>query len=126
MEKQKLFNEGLIDKSKEVHKVDDGLGYDIFSYDIRGNKIHIEVKTTIGNIDVPFYMSITEKDYLEKHPENYYLYRLHEFRFIPSKCKVFILSAKELIRKAKFKPTNFEISKSDTAVPVGLNFIVFI
>jgi hypothetical protein len=109
-EKLKLKNAGLNDKADLVSRVLDGRGFDVLSFDEKENEIHIEVKTTTGKEDEPFYISINEKEYLEEHPENYFLYRLHEFKFSPDRTKYFILSAKEFLKKAEFNATNFEVS----------------
>ena len=73
-EKEKLKSAKLFEKAELVTKVKDGCGYDVLSFDANGNEIHIEVKTTTGNEDEPFYFSINEKEFLEQHPENYFLY----------------------------------------------------
>lgn len=109
-EKLKLKNIGLNEKADLVSKVLDGRGFDILSYDENENEIHIEVKTTTGKEDEPFYFSINEKEYLEQHPENYYLYRLYEFRLNPNRTKYFILSASDFLKKVEFNATNFEVS----------------
>lgn len=109
-EKAKLRDATLFEKADLVTKVKDGCGYDVLSFDTNGNEIHIEVKTITGSEDEPFYFSINEKEYLEQHPENYYLYRLHQFRFNPNRTKYFILSASDFLQKAEFNATNFEVS----------------
>lgn len=109
-EKAKLMEAKLFDRADLVAKVKDGCGYDVLSFDTNSNEIHIEVKTTTGNEDEPFYFSINEKEYLEQHPENYFLYRLHQFRFNPNRAKYFILSASDFLKKAEFNATNFEVS----------------
>ncbi len=57
----------------------DGLGYDILSYDEKGNPKYIEVKTTTGKENTAFYITANEllKSQIEK--ENYYLYRVYDF-----------------------------------------------
>lgn len=109
-EKIKLQKVGLSEKADLVAKQKDGCGYDIISFDTKGNEIHIEVKTTTGKEEEPFYFSINEKEYLEQHSENYFLFRLHEFKFNPNRTKYFILTANDFLQKAEFNPTNFEVS----------------
>ncbi len=111
-ERKKLIDNELFDLADKVKPMLDGEGFDVLSYDLAGNEIHIEVKTTSGGINEPFYFSINEKEYLEKHPENYYLHRLHEFRVSPPHGKCYILTAKELRKSANFNATNFEVSLS--------------
>ena len=109
-EKKELEKNGLGDKADSVCKKEDGCGYDVRSFDKSGNEIHIEVKTTTGNIDEPFYMSINEKEFLEDHPKNYFLYRLHKFQYNPSRTKCYILSAKDFMNKTNLSAINFEVS----------------
>lgn len=59
----------------------DGLGYDIRSiyFDEESKKVkplYIEVKSTIGGIDTPFYMSANEKRESKKKGKSYCIYRL--------------------------------------------------
>lgn len=50
---------------------------DIISYDPEtGNHVYIEVKTTKGNIDTPFYISRAEVEFASQNCENYRLYRV--------------------------------------------------
>lgn len=44
-----------------VKIVEDGMGYDVLSFDSVGNKNYIEVKTTTGNELSQFYMSENEE-----------------------------------------------------------------
>ncbi len=78
-EKEKLRALGI---NKEVeHKSikGDGDGYDILSYNSKGEPIYIEVKTTIGGINTPFDISINEILFSDDNPNNYYIYRLYNF-----------------------------------------------
>ena len=58
----------------------DGAGYDILSREDDGvTPRYIEVKTTTGGIDTPFYFSDNELRFSEENKRNYYLYRLYNF-----------------------------------------------
>ncbi len=76
-----LNREDLIPKIAHVAKAKDGLGYDIISVDVdeSGNEqeIYIEVKTTAGNKNMPFYVSRNELDVSKKYRELYYIYRIY-------------------------------------------------
>lgn len=80
-EKNRLSNDP--DLSQRIEHVSqtkgDGLGYDILSFDSQGNEIFIEVKTTTQGKNSPFYMSSNEVSFANKHPENYFLYRVYNF-----------------------------------------------
>ena len=57
----------------------DGTGYDILSYDEDNNLRYIEVKTTKGKLETPFFMSINEYDFYKYHIDNYILARVYNF-----------------------------------------------
>lgn len=57
----------------------DSVGFDIKSYEENDVEIHIEVKTTEGGIDCPFYMSSNEVNYSKEQPGCYRLYRIYNF-----------------------------------------------
>lgn len=57
----------------------DGAGYDIKSYDRSGIEIHIEVKTTEGNIETPYYISANEVRHSKENSKIYRLYRIYNF-----------------------------------------------
>ncbi len=82
-ERNKLINAGLqnkIDKIKHISVEEgDGTGFDIKSYDEKGNEIFIEVKTTTGNFNQAFYISRNELERSKSDSAKYYLYRVYEF-----------------------------------------------
>lgn len=61
---------------KEVKKVLDGKGYDIISRNTDGTEKRIEVKTTTGNCETPFPISLPEIIYSEINSSSYSLYRV--------------------------------------------------
>ena len=83
IEKRRLTNLGrpdLISKITHVAKKKDGLGYDIISIDFddsgKEQEIYIEVKTTAGDINMPFYVSARELDVSKRLKNLYYIYRI--------------------------------------------------
>ena len=58
----------------------DGLGYDIRSFDEKGNVIFIEVKTTTGQYSDPFYITRRELIRSETSPKEFRLYRVYHFK----------------------------------------------
>lgn len=78
---ESMNREDLIPKIAHVAKFKDGLGYDIISVDVdeAGNEkeIYIEVKTTAGDKNMPFYVSRNELDVSRKYRELYYIYRIY-------------------------------------------------
>jgi len=61
----------------------DGAGYDILSFDKRGEKKFIEVKTTTGGIRTPFFITRNEHAFARDKSDNYHLVRVFDFRRIP-------------------------------------------
>ena len=57
----------------------DGLGYDILSYDERGEEKYIEVKTTTSGENQPFYITRNELQRSIQNSDNFVLYRLYNF-----------------------------------------------
>lgn len=82
-EREYLAAQGLPNLAKDVEHVSktkgDGLGYDILSFDIHGNEKYIEVKTTTGSNETPFYITKTELDCSVEEKDKFYLYRVYNF-----------------------------------------------
>lgn len=99
-EEDKLRNSGredLIDKIKWISKEDDGTGYDILSFDEKGNEIYIEVKSTEGKEDSVFFISANEIDVMEQFKNKYYIYRV--FNIKTKNPEVYVLNYCEFINK---------------------------
>lgn len=65
---------------RHVSKLDgDGVGYDICSFNIDKKLVYIEVKSTIGKKETPFYMSSSEYAFFELHRDNYIIARVYDF-----------------------------------------------
>lgn len=78
--------DSLAAKVEHVSKTQgDGLGFDVLSFDTRGEERFIEVKTTTFAKETPFFASSSELRFAERNPERFSLYRLFEFRKTP-KC----------------------------------------
>ena len=57
----------------------DGAGFDIQSFTPAGEPKFIEVKTTTGPAETPFYMSSNEVAFAKAKQEQFYLYRLYDY-----------------------------------------------
>lgn len=80
-EKEELIKEGANTLAKKVEQVslkDDGLGYDIKSFDKYGKKKLIEVKTTKGPSKTPFFISANEWSNRDK--DNFFVYQVSNFQ----------------------------------------------
>lgn len=75
-EKEFLRHYGYQNYADDVHKVKDGLGYDIFSRNLDGSEKKIEVKTTIEKYTSPFPISVQEIKFSELNSDSYSLYRV--------------------------------------------------
>ena len=82
-EKRMLIEDGRPDLAEMVRHVSiiegDGAGYDVESFTPEGDVKYIEVKTTRGPAQTPFYMSANEVEFSRSHPDNYYLYRVYAY-----------------------------------------------
>ena len=80
-EKEKLKSLGRSDLAELVRHTaitDNAAGYDIQSFDEKGGEIYIEVKTTNGALNTPFYISINEVKTSVRYPKKYWLYRVYD------------------------------------------------
>ena len=56
---------------------DNNNGYDILSYTVDGDEVHIEVKATPGSLDTPFYISQNELNKAEEFISTGGVYEIH-------------------------------------------------
>jgi len=99
----------LIDKIKHTSKDEgDGTGFDIQSFDINGNKIFIEVKTTKGRQNSTFFITRNELERSKIEGDNYYLYRLYNFNEQTDTSDLLIIKG-DLSNLCEF-PTTYKIN----------------
>lgn len=102
--------EHLSSKIKHVSLTSDTLGYDILSYDLNGNELHIEVKTTKENSESSFYMSENELSSFKKNP-CYRIYRVFNFSEETRSGNVFIINSyAELEQYFQIEASNYKVS----------------
>jgi len=86
-EGERLWRAGqkrLADKIEHVARTrGDGEGYDILSFKESGEERLIEVKTTTFGPYTPLFVTRNELDVSEERPDEYYIYRLFDFRDDP-------------------------------------------
>jgi hypothetical protein len=86
-ERWRLTQEGVGQLAEKVRhaSVDegDGLGYDIRSFNRRGEVRYLEVKTTSFGELTPFFVSANEARFARDHQGSFALYRLFDFRTAP-------------------------------------------
>lgn len=78
-EQEKLERLGSKKTPQYVALTDDGRGYDILSYDERGEEIYIEVKTTAHSCDAPFFITAGELTRSIEAKDKYCLYRVYDY-----------------------------------------------
>lgn len=83
-------------KVKHVSLKDDSLGYDIETQKNNFLKF-IEVKTTTGNINKPFYISKNELDFFKTNQDTAYIYRVYNYSFKTNSADLHIIRAKEFL-----------------------------
>ena len=88
----------------------DGAGYDILSRKDNGYELlHIEVKTTKGGLDTPFYMSENERAFIEEYKENTLIYRVYNYNQETDVGEIEIITYEDLVTKYKFNPVNYKV-----------------
>jgi hypothetical protein len=112
IEKRRLYQLGRRDLSEKVEWVSktqgDGLGYDILSFDnMNGSNIYIEVKTTNGEINTPFFITVNEMEFAEQNEHNYKLYKVFKYSNEEER-KLFIMAVNDF-KKCYCKPIRFII-----------------
>lgn len=109
-ERARLAEQGRGDLAREVRWVagedGDGAGYDVRSFDALGRERLIEVKTTNGSARTPFFLSRNERALSEERPEDWRLYRVHEF----SKRPLIFELAPPLDRSVVCRPETWKVS----------------
>ena len=83
LERKRLAHEDRDDLARRVRWVaaedGDGAGFDVLSFDARGEERLIEVKTTNGAAQTPFFLTRNEIAVAAERPMHWHLYRVHLF-----------------------------------------------
>ncbi len=107
LEKQRLTEAGREDLAARVEWVSQtrgpSTGYDVASFDIGGQEIQIEVKTTNGTSTTPFLVSINEVLISKALSRTYRVYRVFHFS---SRRQIFVLRG-ALKRTCRLIPQSF-------------------
>jgi len=88
----------------------DGLGYDIYSINDDGSPRYIEVKTTSGDFNQPFFMSENERRFFEEYGDSAFIYRVYNFNKEARHGDVRIISASELFSDFNFDTTTWKVT----------------
>jgi hypothetical protein len=88
----------------------DGLGYDISSINDDGSPRYIEVKTTSGGFNQPFYMSKNERYFFEEYEDSAFIYRVYNFNRETRRGDVRIISQSELFSDFTFDTVTWQVT----------------
>lgn len=88
----------------------DGAGYDVLSFTPKGKEKFIEVKTTTGLANVPFYMSANELEFSKQNSQNYYLYRVFALQQKERRGKFFQVEG-DVSQQFHFDPITYRVSR---------------
>ena len=87
-------------------------GFDILSFTETGEWIYIEVKSSKGGLNEPFYMSAAEYIFQQNCLQEGVRYELHRVSYVsdPDKRERVIYSAKDVLEKFDCAPNNYEFT----------------
>jgi len=94
----------------------DGLGYDIQSINDDGTIRFIEVKTTSGNLDQPFFMSKNEMSFFHEYKESAFVYRIYEFNKETRHGKIRIINYFDLLSEHIFQPYTWVVKQKNESL----------
>ncbi len=107
-ERARLQGAGRDDLARRVRWVaqedGDGAGYDILSFTEGGRERFLEVKTTAGGEQTPFYISSNEKLFSEERQDAFRIFRLYDFARAPKAFEIAPpLESKLILETANYK-----------------------
>jgi uncharacterized protein DUF3883/uncharacterized protein DUF3427 len=104
---RKVDRADLADRIVHVSELEgDGAGFDIHSFTPAGEPKFIEVKTTTGPAETPFYMSSNEVAFAKAKPEQFYLYRLYNYS---EERSAFYVMSGDPANSFHFTPVQFRV-----------------
>lgn len=107
----KQLGEPLGSKVRHVAKDDgDGAGYDILSYDKTGQVRFLEVKTTTGGIETPFFLTENERLFLEMYGDEAEIVRVYNFNVQEKNGQIYRISGTEFLEKIKLQAIGYKAS----------------
>ena len=95
-------------------KYGDGAGYDILSrngpdYALR----YIEVKTTAGGMDTPFYLSENERAFMDIYRDSALIYRVYHYDSATNIGEIAILTYGDLLQNYHLDPVTYKVTKKE-------------
>ena len=109
LEHQKLVGTSYANAVNPNYANEEHSNFDILSFDRVGNRIYIEVKSTVSCADQPFYMSAGELRFLKEcmaSGVNYQLHRVYYVKDLERRGRV-IYTAQEVLEYFEYKPNSY-------------------
>lgn len=110
MERARLMKLKRPDLASKVEKVLDGRGFDVISFEADETERYIEVKSTTGNENEPFYMSANERAFFDRDGDQYFIYRVFSLDTGNGRGEVIVVPAKELRERLEFQAILFKVA----------------
>lgn len=105
------LGKALGEKVRHVAKEDgDGAGYDILSYSLDGQVRFLEVKTTTGSLETPFYLTENERLFLEMYGDEAEIIRVYNFDINSKNGDIFRISGNEFLEKITLQTIGYKAS----------------
>lgn len=116
-ERQKLRGTPYEHGVNEAFADDPNAGFDVSSFTRRGEQTFIEVKTTSGDLDEPFFLTASERYFLLHCAEHGLHYELHRVYHMSSatKADIKIYSAQELLDFFDFEVCSYQVRRRTAA-----------
>lgn len=106
---ESIDRKDLADKVRHVSAENgDGLGYDILSFFPDGKQKYIEVKSTVGSLYSPFYLSRNELGFLREHKNDAFVYRVQIPTTSDSDPLMLVLTSEDVV-KAEMTPVQYQV-----------------
>lgn len=91
----------------------DGAGYDILSKQEKNGELYnlyIEVKTTKGDLNTPFFISINELRFMEDYEKEARIYRVYNFDYDTNVGEVEVIDYKTLMNEYNIDPISYRVT----------------
>lgn len=118
-EQNKLISAGRQDLAQKVlhesKEHGDGAGYDILSFNSKGDTIFIEVKTTTRDIHTTFFLSENERRFSDENASSYKLYRIYDYKEENDSFAFYIIEG-SMSKTLDLEPTAYYVKNIHTKV----------
>lgn len=118
-EQNKLISAGRPDLAQKVlhesKEHGDGAGYDILSFNSKGDTIFIEVKTTTRDIHTTFFFSENERRFSDENGSSYKLYRIYDYKEENDSFAFYIIEG-SMSKTLDLEPTAYYVKNIHTKV----------